>query len=76
MIKFQILKKNSYPSGIIEQFIKSFLSKLYVLRKVIPTAPNKDLIKRSLLGTVGITFLGTESLFKKDFMNCSIIPDG
>ena len=39
----EILKKNSYPSGIIEQSIKSFLNKLHVLKKVIPTAPKKEL---------------------------------
>ena len=33
-------------------------------------------IKSSFLGTVGITFSRTWSLFKKDFMNRSIIPDG
>ena len=33
-------------------------------------------IKSSFLGTVGITFFGTWSLFKKDLMDCSIIPDG
>ena len=32
--------------------------------------------KGSFLGTVGITFFGTWSSFKKDFMDCSIIPDG
>ena len=32
--------------------------------------------KSFFLGTVGITFFGTWSLFKKDFMDCSIIPDG
>ena len=33
-------------------------------------------IKSSFLGTVGITFFGTWSLFKKDLMDCSIILDG
>ena len=32
-------------------------------------------IKSSFLGTVGISFFGTWSLFKKDLMDCSIIPD-
>ena len=39
----EILKKNSYPSGIIEQSIKSFLNKLHVPKKVIPTVPKKEL---------------------------------
>ena len=33
----EILKKNSYPSGIIEQSIRSFLNKLHVPKKVIRT---------------------------------------
>ena len=33
-------------------------------------------IKSFFLKTVGITFFGTCSLFKKDLMDCSIIPDG
>ena len=39
----EILKKNSYPSGIIEQYIRSFLIKLHITRKVIPTVPKKEL---------------------------------
>ena len=38
----EILKRNSYPSGIKEQSIKSFLKKLYVLRKLIPTVPKGE----------------------------------
>ena len=33
-------------------------------------------IKSSFLGTVGITFFETWSLFKKYFMDCSIVHDG
>ena len=36
---------------------------------------NGSTIKGFYLGTVGTTFFGTWSLFKKDFMDCSIIPD-
>ena len=39
----EILKKNSNPSGIIEQSIRSFLNKLHVPKKVIPTVPKKEL---------------------------------
>ena len=39
----EILKKNSYPSGIIEQSIRSFLNKLHVPKKVIPTVPKNEL---------------------------------
>ena len=35
----KLLKLNSYPSGIIEQSINSFLNKLHVPKKVIPTVP-------------------------------------
>ena len=34
-------KKSSYPSGIIEQSIRSFLNKIHVPKKVIPTVPKK-----------------------------------
>ena len=40
----ETLKKNSYPSGIIEQSIKSFLNKLHVQKKVTPPVPEKELI--------------------------------
>ena len=39
----EILKWNSYPSRIIEQSIRSFLKKLHVPKKVIPTVPKKEL---------------------------------
>ena len=49
----EILKKNSYPSGIIEQSIKSFLNKLHVPKKVTPTVPKKELfIVLPYLGTL------------------------
>ena len=36
------LKKNSYPSGVIEQPVRSFLNKLHVLKNVIPTVPKQE----------------------------------
>ena len=39
----EILKKNSYPSAITEQSMRSFLIKLHVSKKVIPTVPKKKL---------------------------------
>ena len=49
----EILKKNSYPSGIIEQSIRYFLDKLYVPKKVIPTVrKNKLFILLSCLGVL------------------------
>ena len=49
----EIFKKNSYPSKITEQSIKSFLNKLYVPKKVIPTVPEKELfIIGPYLGTI------------------------
>ena len=48
-----ILKKNSYPSGIIEQSIRSLLNKLHVPKKVIPTVLRKErFIVLSYLGTL------------------------
>ena len=38
--------------------------------------PDMEVWKSSFLGTVGITFFGTWELFKKDFMDCFILPDG
>ena len=49
----EILKKNRYPSGIIEQSIRSFLNKLHVPKKVIPNVPKKELfIVLLCLGTL------------------------
>ena len=39
----EILKKNSYPSGIKEKSMKSFLNKLHVPKKVIPTVLKNEL---------------------------------
>ena len=50
----EILKRNNYSSGIIEQFIKSFLNKLYVPKKVIATVPKKQLF-------IVLPYLGTSS---------------
>ena len=38
----EILKKNSYPLGIIDQSIQIFLNKLYVPKRVYLTAPKKE----------------------------------
>ena len=49
----EILKKNSYPSGIIEQSKKSFLKKLHIPKKIIPIVAKKELfIVRPYLGTM------------------------
>ena len=49
----EILKKSSYPSGIMEQCIKSLLDKLHVSKKVIPTVPKKEIfIVFPYLGTM------------------------
>ena len=48
-----LLKKNSYQSGIIEQSIRSLLNKLHVPKKVMPTVPRKErFIVLSYLGTL------------------------
>ena len=60
----KILKKNSYPSGIIEQSIRSFLNKLLVSKKVIPTVPKKELF-------IVLPYLGTlSSNLKQKIRNC------
>ena len=50
----KLLKKNSYPLGIIEQSIKIFLDKLFVPKKVYLTAPKKELF-------IILPYLGTMS---------------
>ena len=55
----EILKKNSYPSGIIEQSIRSFLNKLHV-----PTVPKKELF-------IVLPYPGTlSSNLKRKLRNC------
>ena len=70
----EILKKNSNPSGIIEQSIRSFLNKLHVLKKVVSTVPKKELF-------VVLPYLGTLSsnlkwklrtCFKNSLPHCNI----
>ena len=60
----EILKKNGYPSGIIEQSIKSFLNKLHVPKKVIPIFPKKELF-------IVLPYLGTlSSNLKRKLRTC------
>ena len=56
------------------EFLKQVLNFCFKLDDNVPRYGST--IKSSFLGTVGITFFGTWSLFKKDLMDCSIIPDG
>ena len=51
----EILKNNSYPSGIIEQSIKTFLNKLYVQKKIYLTVPKKEVF-------IILPYLGTMTL--------------
>ena len=60
----EILKKNSYPVGVIEQSIKTFLNKLYVPKKVYLTAPKKELF-------IILPYLETmSSSLKRKLRNC------
>ena len=60
----EILRKNSYPSGIIEQSIKTFLNKLYVPKRVYITVPKKELF-------IILPFLGTmSSNIKRKLQTC------
>ena len=60
----KILKKNSYPSVIIQQPIKSLLNKLYIPKKVIPTFPKKELF-------IMLPYLGTmSSNIKRKWRTC------
>ena len=40
----QIFKCNNCPAGLIDQYVKTFLNKIYVPRKVLITAPKKDVL--------------------------------
>ena len=61
----EILKKNSYPSCIIELSIRNFLNRLYVPKQVYLTAPKKELLKI-------LPFLGTMSSNLKRKLQTSI----
>ena len=70
----EISKKNSYPSGIIEQSIKSFLNKCHVPKKVVPTFPKKELfIVLSYLGTLSSNLKRElKACFKNSLPQCNI----
>ena len=61
----EILKKNSYPFGIIELSIRTFLNRLYVPKQVYSTAPKKELL-------IILPFLGTMSSNLKRKLQTSI----
>ena len=61
----EILKKNSYPSSIIELSIRTFLNRLYVPKQVYSTAPKKELL-------IILPFLGTMSSNLKRKLQTSI----
>ena len=56
------------------EFLEKVLNLCPKLDGIVPRYGNT--IKISFLGTVGITFFETWSLSNKNFMDCSIIPDG
>ena len=56
------------------EFLKQVLNLRFKLDGIVPRYGST--IRSFFLGTVGIIFFGTWSLFKKDFMDCSVIPDG
>ena len=61
----EILKKNSYPSSIIELSIRTFLNRLYVPKQVYSTAPKKELL-------IILPFLRTMSSNLKQKLQTSI----
>ena len=54
------------------EFLKQVLNFCFKLDDIVPRYGST--MKNSFLGTVQITFFGKWSFFKKDFMDCSIIP--
>ena len=61
----EILKKNSYPSGIMEVSIRTFLNRLNVPKQVYLTVPKKELL-------IILLFLGTMSSNLKPKLQTSI----
>ena len=61
----EIFKKNSYPSGIKELSIRTFLNRLYVPKRIYSTAPKKELL-------IILPFLGTMSSNLKRKLQTSI----
>ena len=70
----EILKKNSYPSAMMEQSIRPFLNTLHVLKKVIPTVPKKELfIVLPCLGTLLSNLKGKlKNCYENSLPQCSI----
>ena len=70
----EILNNNNYPSGIIEQSIRSFLNKLHVPKKVIPAIPKKELfIVLPYLGTLSSNLKrNLRTCFKNSLPQCNI----
>ena len=56
------------------KFLKQLLNFCFKLDDKVPRYGSS--IKSFFLGTAGITFFGTWSLFKNDVMDCSIISYG
>ena len=70
----EILKKNRYPSGIIERSIRYFFKKLHVPKKVIPTVPKKEVfIVLPYLGTLSSDLRPKlRTCFKNSLPQCNI----
>ena len=70
----EILKKNSYSSGILEQSIKPVLNKVHVPKKVIPTVSKKKLfIVRPYLETISSNLKQKlRTCFKNSLPQCNI----
>ena len=68
----ETFKKNSYPSGFLEQSIKSFLNKIHVLKKVIPTMSKKELFVMTSRNDVINLGLKLRTCFKNSLPQCNI----
>ena len=70
----EILKKNSYPVGIIDKTIQTFLNNLYVPKKVYLTAPKKEVF--IILPYLGLMSLNLkqklQSYFAKSLPQCNL----
>ena len=68
----EIFKKNSYPSGFLEQSIKSFLNKIHVPKKVIPTMSKKELFVMTSRNDAINLALKLRTCFKNSLPQCNI----
>ena len=41
----QIFRCNNYPVGLIDQYVNTFLNKIYAPKRILITVPRKDVLR-------------------------------